>query len=191
MKIDPRHPRAAELKARAKQVWKIWYSKNRAKELARHAIYKSKHKERLRLQRAAQKKADPLRISEINKRSKKKNKAKILARQRYRYANEPNYRISRLIRCGIWRMVKFKWKKKGRCREYIGCTFDELRRHLESQFKPGMTWSNHGEWEIDHIKPLVAFNLTDDLQARAAWHFSNLQPLWKHENRTKQGTFVA
>jgi hypothetical protein len=49
-----------------------------------------------------------------------------------------------------------------------------------------MTWANHGEvWEIDHIMPLAAFNLTDPNHLKQASHYTNLRPLWKHLNRIK------
>lgn len=184
-------PRTQELVARKREAWRRWYQKNKASVSARNAIYKAKHKEALKIKVAAYKKANPEWISEQNKRHKAKHREKILARQRHRYATEPNFRLSRLMRCALWRMAKFGWKKAGPCTQYIGCEFNELRLYLESKFKPGMTWANHGQWEIDHITPLSWFDLTDDAQCRKAWHYTNLQPLWKHENRTKQASYAA
>jgi len=38
---------------------------------------------------------------------------------------------------------------------------EQMLVHLEKQFKPGMTWDNQGkEWEIDHIIPFAAFDLS-------------------------------
>jgi hypothetical protein len=63
--------------------------------------------------------------------------------------------------------------------------------HLESKFLPGMTWENRGvkpgQWSIDHIKPLSAFNLTDRMQLLEACHYTNLQPLWHSDNVRKGG----
>lgn len=69
----------------------------------------------------------------------------------------------------------------------MGCTVPELMVYLEKLFQPGMTWENHklDGWHIDHIKPLVAFDLTDPEQFKAACHFTNLQPLWGSENQAK------
>jgi hypothetical protein len=67
----------------------------------------------------------------------------------------------------------------------LGCSIAELRLHLESQFQPGMSWNNHGEWHIDHIRPLAKFNLACPLQLERACHFSNLQPLWAKDNIVK------
>jgi hypothetical protein len=76
--------------------------------------------------------------------------------------------------------------------DYAGCSIEDLKQHLELQFKPGMTWDNYGTfgWHIDHIKPCVSFDLTDEIQVRACFHYSNLQPLWWRENLSK-GTKTA
>ena len=69
----------------------------------------------------------------------------------------------------------------------LGCTIDELKAYLEVLFRPGMTWDNWAfdGWHIDHIKPLVSFDLTDREQFLQACHYTNLQPLWAKENLSK------
>jgi len=67
----------------------------------------------------------------------------------------------------------------------LGCTLTEARLHIEQQFRPGMTWDNHGEWHIDHVRPLASFDLSDPEQVRACAHYTNLQPLWAVENLAK------
>jgi hypothetical protein len=76
--------------------------------------------------------------------------------------------------------------KQGSAVRDLGCSIDELKAHLEKQFKTGMTWDNWGEWHIDHIIPLASFNLTDREQLLKAVNFSNLQPLWAKENILKR-----
>ena len=80
--------------------------------------------------------------------------------------------------------------KKGRSwQKLVGYSLDELRQHIERQFTRGMTWENRGRWEIDHVQPLKNFRCEDPDHPdfRAAWALSNLRPLWKPENATKQG----
>jgi hypothetical protein len=69
----------------------------------------------------------------------------------------------------------------------LGCTIPELRAHLEKQFQLNMTWKNHGlyGWHIDHIKPLVKFDLTNRDQFLQACNYTNLQPLWAAQNLCK------
>jgi hypothetical protein len=50
----------------------------------------------------------------------------------------------------------------------------------------GMSWANYGLWQIDHIQPLVAFDLTDREQFLKACNYTNLQPLWTIENLSKR-----
>ena len=68
----------------------------------------------------------------------------------------------------------------------VGSTVNRLMRHLEGQFKPGMTWQNYGEvWHVDHIRPCASFNLCLPAQQRECFHWSNLQPLFGPENIRK------
>jgi hypothetical protein len=48
-----------------------------------------------------------------------------------------------------------------------------------------MSFDNYGEWEIDHIRPCSSFDLSDPKQQEECFHYTNLQPLWKHDNRLK------
>ena len=71
--------------------------------------------------------------------------------------------------------------------EYLGCTIQEARNHIQSQFKEGMTWEKHGRhgWHFDHIIPISHFDATDKEQLKKCFHYTNLQPLWWHENLSK------
>ena len=78
-------------------------------------------------------------------------------------------------------------RRPGSAIRSLGCSIPELLRHIEAQFKPGMTWGNWSlnGWHIDHMHPLSSFDLTDMEQLQAACHFTNLQPLWAKENLAK------
>ena len=76
-------------------------------------------------------------------------------------------------------------------RDFIGCSSSTLRKHLESQFKNGMKWSNYGtKWHVDHILPVASFDHNDIEQVRKCWHYSNLRPLCAIENMEKSDTIV-
>lgn len=122
-----------------------------------------------------------------------KHAPKKLLRQKERYRSDPNYRMTRLMRNWVFRMVRMGMVKRGRTREIIGCSAEELRAHIASQFKPGMTWDNHGVhgWHIDHIRPLSSFDLTDQDQLKQATHYTNLAPLWAYDNLIKGAKICA
>jgi hypothetical protein len=73
--------------------------------------------------------------------------------------------------------------------EYIGCTLEELKNHLESRFIDGMNWDNYGKWHIDHIRPCARFDLSNPEEQHKCFHFSNLQPLWEKDNLIKGDKF--
>jgi hypothetical protein len=75
---------------------------------------------------------------------------------------------------------------------HIGCSYEELKMHLEQQWKEGMTWENYGKhgWHIDHKRPCASFELSDEKQLAICSHYSNLQPLWAHENWSKGGRTI-
>jgi len=111
--------------------------------------------------------------------------------ERTRYKTDPLYLIRRRLRArqnsalrqiGVYRCHKVK--------DFIGCTLPELRAQFEAQFQPGMSWENYGKWHVDHIRPLVAFDLINESEVKKAFHFSNLQPLWAEENRRKAAKII-
>lgn len=72
--------------------------------------------------------------------------------------------------------------KAGSAVRDLGCSIKQFKCYLESQFQPGMSWENYGQWHIDHIKPLALFDLTNPGQVQEACHFTNLRPLWAYIN---------
>lgn len=87
----------------------------------------------------------------------------------------------------------YKYYKKNGVRvgiiitDMLGCSIHELQTHLEGKWVDGMNWGNHGyEWEIDHIIPLSSDKSRDGFIRLN--HYSNLQPLWKEDNRIKGDT---
>ena len=99
--------------------------------------------------------------------------------------------ILRKLSAAIYNRLSYELQRKYRApistaRQLLGCTLREFRLKLEDQFQPGMNWHNHGKWHIDHIRPIVMFDLTDFEQQRQCFHFSNFQPLWAKDNLRKR-----
>lgn len=108
-----------------------------------------------------------------------------LARERRKTTPQRNMtaRIRSLINIAI---SKHGFSKTSATREILGCDYEEFVRHIERQFVKGMTWKNRNEWHIDHIIPVSSAQTVDDVIRLN--HFTNLRPLWSHENRKKSAT---
>jgi hypothetical protein len=100
-----------------------------------------------------------------------------------------NFRLACNLRSRLGQALKNN-SKKGSAVKDLGCSISDLKLYLESKFQPGMDWSNWNKtgWHIDHIKPLVSFNLEDPIEFQQAVHYTNLQPLWAKDNLIKGST---
>jgi hypothetical protein len=101
--------------------------------------------------------------------------------------SDPQFKIKFLLRLRLLDALKREnVTKRHSALQLLGCEVSALKQHLESKFNDTMNWSNHGiYWEIDHIIPCSRFNLEDEEQQKQCFHYSNLQPLTKTENRQK------
>lgn len=137
---------------------KKYYSENREHLLKKQSEYEAKNKDRFR-----------------DKRSKYMIK---------RYHENPQLKI----KMNLSRRLRGLLYKNGKQTiDFIGCTIEQLVKHLESLWKPGMSWSNYGRggWHVDHILPCKSFDLTDHEQQKSCFNYKNLQPLWEFENLSK------
>jgi hypothetical protein len=101
------------------------------------------------------------------------------------YRQKPGVRLAACISAAL--VQSLKAAKAGRHWEtLVGYTVNELMAHLESKFKPGMSWENQGSyWHIDHIKPQSWFDQLNPEQFKECWALENLQPLEATENIRK------
>lgn len=118
-------------------------------------------------------KENPLKRSAITKRYK--------ATQR---ATNPVFVIGERLRARI-RVVfqRNRYNKNNKTESIIGCSFDELKAHIEKRFVGGMCWERFNEIHIDHITPLIKAKTVDDIYRLC--HYTNLQPLWAKDNLSK------
>ena len=72
---------------------------------------------------------------------------------------------------------------------HVGFTLETLIKHIETQFKDGMSWGAYlnGDIEVDHIIPRAAFSYTPskDEGFYLCWGLHNLRPEWRNDNRRK------
>tara|TARA_R110000782_G_C14663859_1_gene398171 strand:- start:46 stop:627 length:582 start_codon:yes stop_codon:yes gene_type:complete len=90
------------------------------------------------------------------------------------YAKTDAYKL----RIWIHRAMKRKGESKTTWIDNIGCTKEEFKAHIESQFVEGMCWDNWttNGWHMDHIQPL---------SKGGSNHYTNIQPLWAKDNLAK------
>ena len=112
--------------------------------------------------------------------------------EKNKYAIDIPYRIKHLTSSRINSALStYQALKKDRTIEYLGCTISEYCDYLESKFDFNMTWENQGTyWQIDHIRPIASFDLTDEEQLYQCFHYTNTQPMEKTENRLKSDTYI-
>ena len=111
---------------------------------------------------------------------------KVVEYERKKLDTDPEFKLKHTLRNRLRKAIKKKNANKcKKTMDLIGCSTSKLMNHLESQFQEGMSWENHGEWHIDHIKAIAKFNLLDENEQKKCFHWSNLQPLWAEENISK------
>ena len=118
---------------------------------------------------------------------RKKNRLDILLQLKTRRENDPNFKIRQTLRSRIWTVLKRKNKSKSATTlTLLGVdNVETVISHIEKQFKPWMTWDNHGDWHLDHIMPCASFDLTCPVQQLACLNYKNLQPMEAFENMRK------
>ena len=92
-----------------------------------------------------------------------------------------NFRIISNTRNRIYKSLK-GMTKQSTTKEILVIDIDLYRKWLEFQFTPEMNWSNI---EIDHVKPICMFDVSDDEQLKQAFSWQNTQPLLKKDHQLK------
>jgi hypothetical protein len=123
-------------------------------------------------------------INQRNTEYRLKNKDKRRAYENKRLRSNPAAKLANRFRNWVNKLIT---RKSGNAESLVGCSYKELKIHLESEFLPSMSWDNWAldGWHIDHIKPLALFDLTDPHQQRLAFHYTNMRPLWAKDNLSK------
>jgi len=156
--IQKKYKEAPGFKDKQKEYDKKRYEELREKVLQRKKEYHIENREDI-----LKKKSDYRKTSEFKIKNKK-------------WKNENKHTIA-------WRSIlhstlkRLGTIKQGHTIDLLGYTALDLKQHIESQFTPGMSWKNYGEWEIDHIKQVINFLPTDDVREVCA--LKNLRPLWE------------
>lgn len=171
------------LRPDCKVCWSIKAKKyrqnNREKVLQSQKSFRENNKEKI----AKWEKSNQ--VKKYRKEYRLRNKSKLALYRRKKYHSDINVKLACLLRTRIRKALK---RKSLKTLNILGCSVENLKVHIESQFQPGMTWENwsHDGWHIDHIIPLSRFDLSDKQELLKACHYTNLQPLWAEDNWKKK-----
>jgi len=158
---------------------KEYHKENREKILKQKEVYRNdpENKEVIKEYLEKYRKEHP----EINKEWRNNNKEKLAELQKNYRENNPHIIAWRSVLHSTLR--RLGTTKEGHTIDILGYSALELHDHLQSLFRPGMSWDNHGEWDIDHMRPVTKFS--PDTPIKEVCSLENLQPLWKEENLSK------
>lgn len=172
------------------------YKNNLERYKEQNKKYQTEHKEVI----AAYKKQYAADNSDKIREYRTENKSKLNEnRKKYRRNkkdSDPLFKlkgdIRGLILQAFKKSCKGKYKKNSKTLNILGCSHEEFKAHIESQFLNWMNWNNHGNcetneynctWNIDHIMPISLARNEDEIYMLNHW--SNFQPLCSKVNRDK------
>jgi len=151
---------------------KNWQDKNRSRHLKNRRKWRAANRDKCSLYWNNWKIKNEQKIKSYFKKWKKENPLQWRARERIR---------------GALKRYGDNPKKQNHTIDLLGCSFVDYKIYIMSLLKGGMTWDllKSGAIHIDHIRPISSFDLTNELELKAAFHFSNTQPLWARDNLIK------
>jgi hypothetical protein len=166
-----------------KEYFKKYYQENKEKLKKRQLKYHHANKDVLNEKQKVRSRKhylnNKLKKKKYQKQYLKNNPKYMVNYVKNRIKVDPEFRLMKVLRSRFSQIFKNK-KKFTSVINLIGCSLNEFKSHLESQFKPEMTWANHGTvWEIDHIKPISSFDLIKLEEQIKCCNYTNLQPLFK------------
>lgn len=161
------------------------YEQNKERILAHNRKYNHEHKEQLSEYQKKWLEEHRGQERERLARQYQKDKKKRLEIQQERIKNDPVYKLSRNIRRLI--LLKFQeggYTKKSKTADILGCSFEELKSHLEQTWFDNYGTPYNGELvHIDHIIPLATAKTEEDVIRLN--HYTNLQYLTPEDNLKK------
>lgn len=164
---------------------KEFYHKNKESELNRRKLHYAKNREKELLRMKEYRENNKQYFQEHRKKYQKNY-------ENNRYENDLEYKLSKNIRRRVSLFLQSNnISKTNKTFDIVGCAPQQLKEHLQSQFKDNMSWDNYGYygWHIDHIIPLSSAKTEEEIYKLC--HYTNLQPLWGEENIKKGGKIIT
>lgn len=154
--------------------------RNKEKKNEYNKKYYSEFKSEISLQNREQKNAYQRDYYQLNKNI-------IFEKEKDRYNNDIKFRLSKIYRNRLTSYIKGEKD----IMKYLKCNLVELQNFIEIQFGKDMSWENKGIlWELDHVIPISKFNLENPKHTEICFHWCNLKPLYKLDNRKKSNKLI-
>lgn len=167
---------------------KEYYRKNKSAHNQKMKAYRDDNREKVLLSKKEYRSRNKEKLSRINKQFRDSEHGRKYHREYCRkwYDHDPKRKICHTMSVLVGRTLKGN-KRSLSWTKFVDYSPDQLIRHIESKFKPKMSWDNYGEWHLDHIRPIASFDISsyDDDDFKQCWSLKNLQPLWASENMSK------
>jgi hypothetical protein len=110
-------------------------------------------------------------------------------RYKQRRKTDPQFVMAERIRGRLGVALSRQLAKKHKSTfSLLGCSMPEFIERMEALFVDGMNWTNRTEWHLDHIVPVMAFDLLDVEEQSVCFNWRNFQPLWGKDNLVKSDT---
>lgn len=108
---------------------------------------------------------------------------KVKARRSERYQDDPKFRLAVNDDTSLRRAINTGGDLLAK---KVGCTEEWFWEWIEYQMAEGMSHDNYGKvWNLDHVIPKSAFDLSDPDQVVRCHHWTNLRPVSVSENSSK------
>lgn len=180
-------------------VGKEYRYKNKGKLKLSGQLWRQENKEKINLRKKQYRENNKPKIKEYTKQYYKNNKIRMknynIEYKKQRKLIDPCFKLNSEISKTISKALRRQnsSKKNKSCLKYLPYTIQDLKRHLEAQFEPWMTWENWGvykiedylhetttwKWQIDHIVPQsdLPYSFMEDDNFKRCWSLENLRPL--------------
>lgn len=140
--------------------------------------------------------SNPDKVKESRKKYYNNNTEKVKNRynqyRKNKRINDPLYKMIENIRCLIrYSFLNSGFQKSSRTFEILGCSYEEFKSYIESQFEDWMSFENHGPytggynetWQYDHIIPISLASSPEEVIKLN--HYTNFRPLCSKKNLEK------
>lgn len=164
-----------------KEMSREWKKKNKERMAEYGHQWRQKHHEAIQAYNAA--------YAQANK--------EVIQRRSSKYHTERakvdfGFKLAKNLRTSLRHLVKLGNMAKGaKALQLLGCELEFLKTWFKYNFTSDMNFENHGVvWHIDHTIPVSLFNLTNNEEAKACFHWSNLKPMYAKDNMSKKNNLT-